>query len=52
MSHSFSNHFALNVMNRLVSAEIEAHAQAHSKPESDLVELYKKQRNGGWRCLK
>lgn len=42
----------LNVMNRLVSAEIEAYAQAHSKPVSDLVELYKKQRNSGWPCLR
>jgi caffeoyl-CoA O-methyltransferase len=35
-SHPFSNRFARNVMKRLVPAEIEAYAQAHSMPESDL----------------
>jgi len=36
MSHSFSNHFALHVMIRVVPAEIETYAQAHSKPELNL----------------
>ena len=35
-SHPFSNPWALSAMNRLLSADIEAYAQAHSMPESDL----------------
>jgi caffeoyl-CoA O-methyltransferase len=35
-NHPFSNQETLNAMNRLVSADIEAYAQAHSMPESDL----------------